>query len=117
MVTETSHGETWNRTVVRPTWTMVAVDSDEWRTYHRLPAIGRAHATACQAAGTWARDATATGARGARQLAPHDRPRFVPVSRCRPASHPHPIDLAERHPAFLGRAGGSVGVGADDLAM
>jgi hypothetical protein len=32
------------------------VYTDEWRSYARLPELGRAHATVCHAIGKWARD-------------------------------------------------------------
>ena len=48
---------------VRATWPMATVNTDEWRAYQGLPALGQRHVTVCHAAGEWARDDDGDGIR------------------------------------------------------
>ena len=62
-VTERSDGETLQRVVMRATWPMVAVNTDEWQGYNGLPAMGRERPTVCHADHEWARDDDGDGVR------------------------------------------------------
>jgi transposase-like protein len=62
-VTERSDGETLQQVVMRATWPMVTVNSDEWQGYNGLPGMGRTRATVCHAAREWARDDDGDGIR------------------------------------------------------
>jgi transposase len=62
-VTEGSDGETLERVVMRATWPMVAVNTDEWGGYNGLPAMGRSRPTVCHADREWARDDDGDGIR------------------------------------------------------
>ena len=62
-VTERSDGETLERVVMRATWPMVAVNTDEWGGYNGLPAMGRSRPTVCHADREWARDDDGDGIR------------------------------------------------------
>jgi transposase len=62
-VAEHADGETLRRMVMRATWPMVSVFTDEWGGYNGLPEMGRSHATVCHAAGEWARDDDGDGIR------------------------------------------------------
>jgi transposase len=55
-VTEHSDRAALERVVMRVTWPMVTVNTDEWPRYSGLPGMGRARPTVCHAAGEWARD-------------------------------------------------------------
>jgi transposase len=55
-VTERSDRETLERVVMRATWPMVTVNTDEWGGYNGLPAMGRSRPTVCPADREWARD-------------------------------------------------------------
>jgi transposase len=62
-VAEHADGETLRRVVMRATWPMVSVFTDEWGGYNGLPEMGRRHATVCHVAGEWARDDDGDGIR------------------------------------------------------
>ena len=62
-VVEHSDRQTLQEVVRRASWPMATVDTDEWQGYHRLPEMGRRHATVCHAAGEWARDDDGDGVR------------------------------------------------------
>jgi transposase len=62
-VAERSDGEALRRVVMRATWPMVRVNTDEWRGYTGLPGMGRDRRTVCHAAGEWARDDDGDGIR------------------------------------------------------
>ena len=62
-VVEHSDGQTLLKVVRRASWPMATVHTDEWQGYHRLPEMGRRHATVCHAAGEWARDDDGDGVR------------------------------------------------------
>ena len=47
----------------RATGPKATVNTDEWRGYNHLPAMGRRHATVCHTAGEWARDDDGDGIR------------------------------------------------------
>src|SRR4051812_24676862 len=55
-VAEHSDGPTLRKVVRKASWPGATVNTDEWRGYDRLPEMGRAHATVCDAEGEWARD-------------------------------------------------------------
>ena len=48
-------GATLRRVVRRASWPMAMVNTDEWRGYNGLPAMGRRRATVCHAEREWAR--------------------------------------------------------------
>ena len=60
-VTERSDCETLEQVVMRATWPMVTVITDEWGGYNGLPAMGRFRPTVCHAEGEWARDEDGDG--------------------------------------------------------
>jgi transposase len=62
-VTERSDGETLEREVMRASWPMTTVNTDEWGGYDGLPVMGRARATVCHAEREWARDDDGDGVR------------------------------------------------------
>ena len=72
-VTERSDCETLEQVVMRATWPMVTVNTDEWGGYNGLPAewggynglpaMGRSRPTVCHAEGEWARDDDGDGVR------------------------------------------------------
>ena len=62
-VAKRSDGETLERVVRRASWPMTTVNTDEWRGYGGLPAMGRARATVCHADHEWARDDDLDGIR------------------------------------------------------
>ena len=62
-VTERSDCETLEQVVMRATWPMVTVITDEWGGYNGLPAMGRFRPTVCHAEGEWARDDDGDGVR------------------------------------------------------
>jgi transposase len=62
-VTERSDGETLERVVMRASWPMVTVNTDEWGGYNGLPGMGRTRPTVCHADHEWARDDDGDGVR------------------------------------------------------
>jgi transposase len=62
-VAEHSDGPTLQRVVRKASWPMATVNTDEWRGYNGLPAIGRDRSTVCHAAREWARDDDGDGVR------------------------------------------------------
>ena len=54
---------TWTRVVRKTSWPAATVNTDEWRGYNGLPAIGRLRVTVCHAAREWARDDDGDGVR------------------------------------------------------
>jgi hypothetical protein len=62
-VTERSDGETLERVVMRASWPMATVNTDEWGGFNGLPAMGRSRATVCHADREWARDDDGDGVR------------------------------------------------------
>jgi transposase-like protein len=58
-----SDGPTLRKVVREASRPMAAVNTDEWRGYNGLPAIGRRHSTVCHAAREWARDDDGDGVR------------------------------------------------------
>ena len=62
-VSKRSDGETLRRVVMRATWPMVAVNTDEWQGRNGLPAMGRERPTVCHADHEWARDDDGDGVR------------------------------------------------------
>jgi transposase len=62
-VTERADCETLEQVVMRATWPMVTVNTDEWGGYNGLPAMGRSRPTVCHAEGEWARDDDGDGVR------------------------------------------------------
>jgi hypothetical protein len=54
---------TLRRVVRKASWPGANVNTDEWRGYNGLPAIGRDRATVCHAAREWARDDDGDGVR------------------------------------------------------
>jgi transposase len=62
-VTERSDGETLERVVMRASWPMVTVNTDEWGGYNGLPGMGRTRPTVCHADREWARDDDGDGVR------------------------------------------------------
>lgn len=62
-VAERSDCETLERVVMRATWPMATVNTDEWGGYDGLPAMGRSRPTVCHAEGEWARDDDGDGVR------------------------------------------------------
>jgi transposase len=62
-VAEHSDGPTLQRVVRKASWPMATVNTDEWRGYNGLPAIGRNRSTVCHAAREWARDDDGDGVR------------------------------------------------------
>ena len=58
-----SDGPTLQKVARKASWPMVRVNTDEWRGYNGLPAIGRSHSTVCHAAREWARDDDGDGVR------------------------------------------------------
>jgi transposase len=62
-VAEHSDGPTLQTVVRKASWPMVTVNTDEWRGYNGLPAIGRSRSTVCHAAREWARDDDGDGVR------------------------------------------------------
>ena len=62
-VVRNSDGATLQRVVRKASWPMVIVNTDEWRGYSGLPAMGRTRKTVCHADGEWARDDDGDGVR------------------------------------------------------
>jgi hypothetical protein len=62
-VVEPSDGQTLQEVVRRASWPMDTVHTDAWQGSHRLPEMGRRHATVCHVAGEWARDEDGDGVR------------------------------------------------------
>jgi transposase-like protein len=62
-VARRSDRATLERVVREASRPMATVNTDEWRGYNGLRAIGRRHATVCHAAGGWARDDDGDGVR------------------------------------------------------
>jgi transposase len=62
-VAEHSDEATLRRVVRKASWPAVTVNTDEWRGYNGLPAIGRLRVTVCHAEGEWARDDDGDGVR------------------------------------------------------
>ena len=62
-VMEWSDGETLQRVVMRATWPMVTVNTDECQVYNGLPAMGRFRPKVCHADRDWARDDDGDGVR------------------------------------------------------
>jgi transposase len=62
-VTERSDVEALERVVMRASWPMTTVNTDEWGWYNRLPAMGRSRPTVCHAERELARDDDGDGVR------------------------------------------------------
>ena len=60
-VAEHSDGATLQRVVRQASWPMATVNTDEWRGYNGLPAIGRSRSTVCHAARDGRGTTTGTG--------------------------------------------------------
>jgi transposase len=62
-VVKSSDGKTLNYVVMKATWPMTTVNTDEWGGYNGLPAMGRTRPTVCHADKEWARDDDGDGVR------------------------------------------------------
>ena len=62
-VAQHSDGATLRKIVRKATWPGATVNTDEWRAYAGLAAMGRLHPTVCHNAGEWARDDDGDGIR------------------------------------------------------
>jgi hypothetical protein len=65
-VTERSEEETMERVVMRASWLMVTVNTDEWGGYNGLPGMGRTLPRVCHADQKWVSDDDGDGVREVR---------------------------------------------------